>query len=110
MVGAPSDLAVLARGDGRELWERSRRAGAVELSAVARRRTDDARRRHRPRLRHLLFVIAGSTSLKAISRAVKDVREVVSQPEEAKKKPPEHVPQVGPQIPDRSPKPAPTKP
>lgn len=47
----------------------------------------------------LLFVIAGSTSLKAIARAVKDVKEVVTQPEEAKKKPPEHIPQVGPETP-----------
>jgi hypothetical protein len=47
----------------------------------------------------LLFVIAGSTSLKAIARAVKDVKEVVTEPGEAKKKPPEHVPQVGPGTP-----------
>ncbi|MBX3192466.1 MAG: hypothetical protein KF819_36080 [Labilithrix sp.] len=36
----------------------------------------------------LLFVIAGSTSLKAITRAVKDVREVIDEPGTKKKPPP----------------------
>jgi len=40
----------------------------------------------------LLFVIAGSTSLKALSRAFRDVREVIKEPEKAREKPPEHEP------------------
>ena len=40
----------------------------------------------------LLFVIAGSTSLLALKRAYKDVKEVISQPEKARQQAPEHAP------------------
>lgn len=40
----------------------------------------------------LLFVIAGSTSLVALKRAYKDVKEVITAPEKAKLEAPEHAP------------------